>query len=323
MTVGQETSTTAGNPRAAAAALGLPLQPGPFGAGKDELESALASPFEDKGLTTADFGLTRRAGWQWLRRHDQALAGMFAVLAGVGVWQLTSLFLNPIFISTPSRVFPALWDLVVHGPLPGAFLRSLLEMIGGVVLALVVGVGVGMLMGRVRIVERALEPLVAFGNATPSIALLPVMEVWFGFGETARVAFILVIAVWPMIVNTHAGVRAVRGRLADVGKTFGMSRWQQVRYVYLPGTMPFIFVGARIALAVGAVGMILGGQEIGQVGLGGIVTVFGAYSETAKLVAAIMTTTALAIFLFWALRQLQARAFPWIAATSAGRREAR
>ena len=78
-----------------------------------------------------------------------------------------------------------------------------------------------------------------------------------------------------------------------------------------------------IALAVGAVGMILGGQEIGQVGLGGMVTRFGSYSQTADLVAAIGVTTLLAIFLFWGLRQIQARAFPWIAATSAGRREAR
>ncbi|MGH3302941.1 MAG: ABC transporter permease, partial [Streptosporangiaceae bacterium] len=163
-------------------------------------------------------------------------------------------------------------------------------------------------------------PLVALGNSTPTIALLPVMEVWFGFGTTARVAFIMVISVWPMLVNTHAGVRAVRGRLADVGKTFDMSGWQQIRYIYLPGSTPFILIGARIALAVGAVGMILGGQEIGQSGLGGLTSDFGSFSETADLISAILTTTGLAVLLFAALRQLQARAFPWIAATSAGRK---
>lgn len=317
----QDQSAGTGGPGAvAAAALRAPVRPG---AGKDDVETTLSSPFESKGLTTADAGLVRGSGSGWLRRHDEMMAGIVAILAAVGIWQATSLFLKPIFISTPSLVFPALYHQILSGPLPAAFLRSLLEMIGGVLVAAIVGVGVGLVMGRVRLLERALEPLVAFGNATPSIALLPVMEVWFGFGETARVAFIMVIATWPLLVNTHAGVRAVRGRLADVGKTFGMSGWQQIRYVYLPGTMPFIFVGARIALAVGAVGMILGGQEIGQVGLGGIVTRFGAYSQTADLVAAIGTTTLLALFLFWTLRQTQARAFPWIAATSAGRREAR
>jgi ABC-type nitrate/sulfonate/bicarbonate transport system permease component len=257
---------------------------------------------------------------RWLHSHRQLVVSIVSVLAAIGIWQLTGLFLQPIFISTPSSVFPSLVDLISTGPLPGAFLSSLIEMVIGVVVASVVGIGIGLLMGRIRILERALDPLVAFGNATPSIALLPVMEVWFGFGTTARVAFITVISVWPVLVNTHAGVRAVRGRLADVGKTFGMSGWQQIRYIYLPGSMPFIFVGARIALAVGAVGMILGGQEIGQAGLGGLTSTFGSYSETADLIATILTTTGLAFLLFAGLRQLQARAFPWIAATSAGRK---
>jgi NitT/TauT family transport system permease protein len=283
----------------------------------------LENAFRAGGLATAEDPAAAVVPRSWARDHDQALAGALAVLVAVGLWQATTLFLKPIFISTPSKVVPALINLIGSGPLPGAFLRSLLEMLGGMAIAAVVGIGVGLLMGRIRLLERALEPLVAFGNATPSIALLPVMEVWFGFGTTARVAFIMVIAVWPLLVNTHAGVRAVRGRLADVGRTFKMNGWQQIRYVYLPGTMPFIFVGARIALAVGAVGMILGGQEIGQTGLGGLTSNFGSYSQTADLVATIATTTTLAIFLFWGLRQLQARAFPWIAATSAGRRDAR
>jgi ABC-type nitrate/sulfonate/bicarbonate transport system permease component len=297
---------------------------GPLGTDTEHnLEDTLRNPFRSGGLTTADVGAPSGAAQRWGRTHDQLIAGVLAVLVAFGLWQLSSLFLKPIFISTPSRVIPAFFTLIGSGPLPHAFLTSLEEMIIGVVIAAVVGIGIGLLMGRVRMVERALEPLVAFGNATPSIALLPVMEVWFGFGTTARVAFIMVIAVWPLVVNTHAGVRAVRGRLADVGTTFGMSGLQQIRYVYLPGTMPFIFVGARIALAVGAVGMILGGQEIGQTGLGGLTSDFGSYGETPQLIATIATTTILAILLFWALRQVQARAFPWIAATSAGRRDAR
>lgn len=319
MREGQAPSAGTSEPgAAAAAALRVPV---PSGGGSTDLDGVTAGPGVGRPAVAMD--RSRSAVVEWVHRHDTIAAGALAVLAAFGVWQLTGLFLKPIFVSTPSRVFPALYSITVHGHLPGAFLRSLLEMIAGLILATAVGVGIGLLMGRVRILERALEPLVALGNATPTIALLPVMEVWFGFGETARVAFIMVIAVWPLLVNTHAGVRAVRGRLADVGKTFDMSGWQQIRHVYLPGTMPFIFVGARISLAVGAVGMILGGQEIGQTGLGGMVTRFGAYSETADLVAAIGITTVLALFLFWALRQLQARAFPWIAATSAGRREAR
>jgi NitT/TauT family transport system permease protein len=252
--------------------------------------------------------------------HRNLIARVLAIAVFVAVWQASGAFLNPLFVSTPAKVVAALGTLIGNGQLPAAFLHSLVEMIGGLAVAAVLGIGIGLLMGRVRLAEKALEPLVAFGNATPSIALLPVMEVWFGIGTAARVAFITVICTWPLLVNTYAGVRAVRGRYTDVGAAFGFGGWKQTWKIYLPGTMPFIFVGIRIALAVGAVGMILGGQEIGQSGLGGLTADFGSYSETADLVATIVTTTALAMLLFAAFRQLQAWRFPWIAATSAGRR---
>lgn len=288
--------------------------------GEAAAEPAAASLVE----ATTGRGLGSAGGGRaWLRSHDHVIAGVLAVLVAIGLWQLSGLSLKPIFISTPGRVAPTLGKLIWSGPLPEAFLRSLLEMIGGFVVATIVGVGVGVLMGRVRIMEKALDPLVAFGNATPSIALLPVMEVWFGFGTIARVAFIMVICVWPILVNTYAGMRAVRSRLTDVGKAFGLNSWQQTWRVYLPGTMPFIFVGARISLAVGAVGMILGGQEIGQSGLGGLTVTFASYSQTASLVATILTTTGLALLLFLGLGVLRSRAFPWIAATSTGRRDSR
>ncbi len=248
------------------------------------------------------------------------IARWAAVIIVLCLWQLSGLVLKPIFISTPTAIASSFVHLIGDGRLPKAFFQSLYEMLLGILIAGIVGVGVGLLMGRVRIVERALEPLVAFGNATPSIALLPVMEVWFGLGTKARVAFIMVICMWPLLVNTYAGVKAVRGSYTDVGKAFGLSGWTQTWKVYLPGTVPFIFIGIRIALAVGAVGMILGGSEIGDTGLGGLSDTFGSYSQTADLVATIVTTTGLALVLFSVARKIQGWRFPWIADTSAGRR---
>ncbi|NNN19855.1 MAG: ABC transporter permease [Acidimicrobiaceae bacterium] len=254
--------------------------------------------------------------------NKQRIARWIAVLVVVGLWQLSGLYLKPIFISTPTAIIGSFFRLILDGRLPKAFFQSLSEMLAGIIIAAIVGVGVGLLMGRVRIIERAFEPLVAFGNATPSIALLPVMEVWFGIGTKARVAFIMVICMWPLLVNTYAGVKAVRTNFTDVGKAFGLDGWKQTWKVYFPGTIPFIFIGIRIALAVGAVGMILGGQEIGDTGLGGLASTFGSYSQTADLISTIVTTTGLALILFAVARKLQAWRFPWIADTSAGRRSA-
>jgi ABC-type nitrate/sulfonate/bicarbonate transport system permease component len=256
----------------------------------------------------------------WIADHRNILVSALAIIAFLAVWQASSAWLQPIFVSTPSAVLGSLRSQIADGDLPAAFGHSLVEMIGAMIVASAIGVGLGLLMGRVKLAERALEPLVSFGNATPSIALLPVMEVWFGIGITARIAFITVICTWPMLVNTYAGAKAVRGRYRDVGVAFGFSAWKQTWKIYLPGTVPFIFIGARIALAVGAVGMILSGQEIGQSGLGGLIEDYGSYSETANLVATIVTTTVMALLLFLAARRLQDWRFPWVAATSAGRR---
>lgn len=254
------------------------------------------------------------------KAHKGRIRRWTAVVIAFALWQLSSLFLNPILISTPSAVVVSIVHLISNGQLPTAFLQSLLEMIAGLVIALVIGIGVGILMGRVKLLERALAPLVSFGNATPSLALLPVMEVWFGFGSYARIAFIMVICMWPMLVNTYVGMRSVKRSYTDVGKAFGLRGWKQTWKVYVPGTTPFLFSGLRIALAVGAVGMILGGSEVGQSGLGGLTVIFGTYSQTANLVATIVTTTVLALILFSVAKTVQNRRFPWIADTSAGRR---
>lgn len=271
---------------------------------------------EDVSVTTS------KSEVGFIDKHKVRIARWIAVIVVLGLWQMSGSFLNPIFISTPVKVVSSFFHLIGDGKLPGAFLRSLLEMMAGIIIAGIIGIGVGILMGRVRSVEKALEPLVAFGNATPSIALLPVMEVWFGIGTNARVAFIMVICLWPMLVNTYAGMKSVRGSYTDVGKAFGLNGWKQTWKVYFPGTIPFIFIGIRISLAVGAVGMILGGQEIGDTGLGGLSSTFGSYSQTADLVATIVTTAGLALILFAVARRVQDTKFPWIADTSAGRRAA-
>lgn len=301
--------------------------PAPTGAGTGAAVTQAGAPPlmrpEPAGLRQPLWRRSAGTAGVWLGSNREPLVKVLAILVFLAIWQASGAFLDPIFISTPAKVVRSLVDLIGNGQLPSAFLRSLLEMIFGMLVAGIVGIGVGLMMGRVRVIERALEPIVAFGNATPSIALLPLMEVWFGINSQARVAFIAVICTWPLLVNTYAGARAVRGRYLDVGVAFGFSSWRQIWKVYLPGAMPFIFVGTRIALAVGAVGMILGGQEIGQAGLGGLTSDFGSYSETADLVAAIVTTTALALFLFAALRWVQDWQFRWISATSAGRRRTR
>ena len=172
-------------------------------------------------------------------------------------------------------------------------------------------------MARVPLIDRALDPWISFGNAAPAIAVLPVLEIWFGFGTTARLAFIAILSVWTMTINTLAGAKNVGRIYGDVSRSFGLTGLAAVRKVFLPAAAPYILAGSRIALAQAAVGMILSGQEIGQSGLGGLTALFASYYQTAQLIAGILTSTGLALLTFFLLRVIQRRFFPWIAALAA------
>lgn len=270
-----------------------------------------------------------RAGlWARSSRHSLGtggpgrarLARYGAIAAFVAGWQLSGVLIPPIYISTPLAVARDFLGMLFGGLFLPALAESLLEFVLGLLAAIVLGIGSGIMLGRIRALERMASPLVAFGNATPAIALLPLMELWFGIGRDARVAFIATLAVWTLLINTMTGIGAVDQGVRDVGKTVGMGPWTQTWKIYVPASLPYIFAALRIAVSLGALGMILGGQEIGQAGLGGLSVIYGSYYETGNLVATVVSTTLLAMVFYVALKLLQAVTCPWIAAQSAKRR---
>ena len=260
-------------------------------------------------------GLATAAPARW--GNAAFLVSLVVLLAG---WQLSSLFLNKILISNPADIATGFVAIVADGSLPSAFGQSALEKGIGFAIAAVAGIGFGILMGRTHRVEMMFDPLVNFANATPTIALLPLMEIWFGLGMAARLSFIIIISIWTMLINTLTGIKNVNRGYGDVGKAFGLGGWQATWQIYIPAAMPYILAGARIALAQAAVGMILSGQEVGQSGLGGLTEDFGTYYETNNLIAAIVASTALAMIAFGLLKLYQMKFYPWIAATAAARR---
>ena len=257
-------------------------------------------------------------GGRVTQRHGRVIQ-IVSLIVVLVLWQVSGLFLNKILISTPSEIVSDFVEILLNGQLIRAFLGSAAEMAVGFTLACVVGISLGVLMGRWKTAERTVDPLVSFGNATPTIALLPVMEIWFGLGLAARLAFIFTICLWSLLINTLAGVKNVNRGWADVGISFGLSPFAATRRIFIPAAMPFIFAGMRVALAQAAVGMVLSGQEIGETGLGGLVQEFGSFFQTGYLIAAIISSTTLAFMAFWVLSRAQNYFFPWIRAVSARR----
>jgi NitT/TauT family transport system permease protein len=265
-------------------------------------------------------GKARRTLGGMLRNWNGRGIGLLAVLVLIGAWQwYGNSYPNALYLfSTPTAVATAFGHAVGNLQLPDAFGESLGEELIGFAIASVLAISVGTAMGRVKYLEFTLDPLVTLGIATPVVVLLPVLEDWFATGYVVRVAFIVVLSVWPLLVNTWSGVRNMSATYELVGRAFKLGRMQRLLKVVLPAAAPYIFAGLRLSLAMATLGMVLAGQEVGDAGLGGLTEIYGQQGTVGPLVATIISATALALLLFAMLRVCERKFFPWIHDMSAG-----
>jgi NitT/TauT family transport system permease protein len=237
------------------------------------------------------------------------------------VWQLIGSSLNPIVLATPSAVVEAFATLVANGQMESAFVLAMQDFLAGFLLAIVVGLTVGVLMGRSIVIDRILNPYISFFQAMPSVAALPLVVVWLGTDYMARVSFVFWLAVVNIIVNTYAGMVATPKELREVGKIYRLSEATVIRRIAFPYALPFVFAGLRRGLGLALIGMLLGQMDISVVGLGGIIITYGDELRTDYLLAGICVAALVGVLGVAGLEVLRKTAFPWIDAV-AGREQA-
>lgn len=219
----------------------------------------------------------------------------------------------------PSKVVVEGWKLLSSGDLPIALVQSLGRVLLGFGWATALALVLGALMGTYRAVDRALDPLIESFRPIAPIALLPLAILWFGTGTPAAAFIVGYAAFFPMIVNTIHGVSSVDPQLIRAARTLGVDRLTILRQVVLPGAMPFLFVGARLALGVAwtsiiaaelAVGAKAGGGSTG--GIGQMMFVFYAYSVDLNGIIVCMISVGLIALLFdRGTRRLEQWMLPW------------
>lgn len=134
---------------------------------------------------------------------------------------------------------------------------SLMRFFAGFTLAMVIGIGLGMTLGTLQGLERAVRPIVEFFRSTPSVAVLPIMMIILGLGTEMKIGIIAFASLWPVLLNTIDGVRSVEPQLRAVAVSYRLSRWDRFRYIVLPTASPQIFAGARTSLAVAVIAMVV------------------------------------------------------------------
>src|SRR6185436_18972927 len=156
------------------------------------------------------------------------------LLMVLGGWEIAGRYVNPLFLSSPSAIAVAFYDLTASGELPQAIGSSLLAFSLGIAFAIVVGIALGVAMGRVRMLEYVLEPYVNALYSTPSIALIPLFILWFGVGLASKVIIVFTLSVFIVVINTFSGVKNLSQGVIDIGAAFGASERQIFWKVVLP-----------------------------------------------------------------------------------------
>lgn len=227
------------------------------------------------------------------------------------LWEYFGRDVNPVFGSYPSAIAIAGWEMAMSGDLGSALLESIKPFLAGFALAALIGVPLGLLLGRFRVIEAAFGLLVTGGYAMPLVALVPLLVLWLGLGFWVKVAVIFLMCVFPIAINTWLGVKVVSKTLIEVGRAFVASDMTILRRIVFPATLPYIMAGLRLAVGRGVVAMVIAEFFTAISGLGGIIINAANNFDTARMFVPIVVLMVLATLLNTLVGIVERWVAPW------------
>jgi NitT/TauT family transport system permease protein len=248
----------------------------------------------------------------WWERRAIFRYGFVALI--LIVWQLVGPTISPIFFTYPSKIAVAFYDTIVSGELPYFLGQSLQVLAYGLGISIVVGIPLGIAMARFRSLDWALDlPINAF-YATPLVAVVPLLVLWFGIYLKAKIIVVFLFAVFPVLINTYQGVRECDKNMLEVAHSFRSTEWNIWRDVLLPFALPYIIAGTRLAIGRGLIGMIIAEFYTTISGLGFMVTKYANVFAMDKTFVPVIVLMVLGVSLTSALKWAGRRIAPWSAA---------
>lgn len=230
----------------------------------------------------------------------------------IGTWQILALPINRALWAPPSEVAAAIVTSATEEPLIWEPLFDSLRAFAlGTLLGLAAGIPIGLLMGRYKPFEFVLDPYITFLYVIPSVALVPLFILWFGFNLQFQVALVFESTLLPMVINAAAGARNVENDLVDGGRAFCASDWQIMRTIIVPASLPFIFAGLRIALSAAWVGVVVAQMTGAITGLGGLILTAAHTFRTADMLVPIFAIMVVGILIHAASGWMLTRFTPW------------
>jgi ABC-type nitrate/sulfonate/bicarbonate transport system permease component len=229
----------------------------------------------------------------------------------LGLWEWLGPAVNPILFSYPSKIAVAAYELTVSGELPYYAMESLEILFCGLIVAILVGVPLAVLMARVKPVDWALDWPINALYSTPTVALVPLLVLWFGIYMQAKIVVVFLFAVFPILINTYQGVRECDKNMLEVARSFRSPEWAMWRDVLLPFAVPYIAAGIRLAIGRGLVGMVIAEFYTTISGLGYMISRYANVFETDKTFVPVLLLMFLGISLTTLLKWVERRVAPW------------
>jgi ABC-type nitrate/sulfonate/bicarbonate transport system permease component len=245
------------------------------------------------------------------RSHRNKVIRLVSVIGVLTAWEVFGRQIEPLFMSYPTAITTSAVDMIRSGELPAAFLDSLGTLLLGFFIASVLGIAIGLLIGRYQTVEAATDWLVNALYATPLVAIIPLVVLWFGLGFSAKLFIVVILAIFPILINTAAGVRNVPQPLLDVGFAFDATERQLFTKFILPASLPYMMTGLRLGVGRAIIGMVVAEFFTAITGLGALIVKYGNQYDTAAMFVPILTLMLLGVTLTALMRRIESSIAPW------------
>jgi NitT/TauT family transport system permease protein len=270
---------------------------------------SVANEVHAGGLAAQAAAATKGAGLPWWESRAAFRYGFLVLI--LAVWQLVGPFISPIFFTYPSKIAVAFYDTTASGELPYYLAQSLEVMVYGLIIAIAVGIPLGIAMARIRRLDWALDLPINALYATPLVAVVPLLVLWFGIYLKAKIIVVCLFAVFPVLINTYQGVRECDKNMLEVAQSFRSTEWKTWQDVLFPFALPYIIAGVRLAIGRGLIGMIIAEFYTTITGLGFMLTKYANQFAMDKTFVPVIMLMVLGVTLTSLLKWIGRRIAPW------------
>ena len=241
------------------------------------------------------------------------LAGLISIACGLALWEVMSRFVvaNPLFLAAPSQIFLAIVSLAATGELWRHMGVSGLEFVIGYVIASVIGIALGLAMASSATAKQVCQPWISGLYATPTIALAPLFILWCGIGIWSKVLVVILLVLFPVTINTEAGLRTTSPRLIEMLRSFGASSRQIFVKVSLPSATPFILAGLKLGIGRGLIAVVVAELFGSRAGLGRLISQSADAFNMPELFAGVIVLAVAGIAMTAGFGWLEGKLVPW------------